>query len=264
MAEPKIVKKCRALVKDKRGTATVCDKTLKGECPNRREHVRTSMTGFCGIGAHEGSRTETPGGKKLKTCAEWKYCPCDCHKMYDQMYSMSEMDRVVVDNSGYSPPHNTYWVPTLEERVALSASSNSVGMIAPVVIESPLPDSVPTTTRRSFAPTPTGRSARGELESWTKDVCDEYLVENYKAPCTPMYVAEQIGKNEGIKPPSSGAVNAVFERWIKMGFAIIEKKPTRFVGYTTAGIELGLDVLKLKIKMAAKSEQSNANRGIRV
>ncbi len=263
MAEPKVIRKCKALVKDDNGRASECGTILKGECPNRREHVWTLRTGFCGIGACEGAHIIGAGGKPLKTCEEWKYCPCECHRMYDQMFQMSEMSRVLVDNSGYSPEHSQFWMPSLEDRVALLASSRAVGPIAPVMLESPLPEAIPATLRRTFAPTPTGRSARGELESWVKDVCDEYLVENYRAPCTPAFVSEAIAKAQGLAPRSVGAIDAVFKRWEELGFALIGRKPTRFVAYSPDGVHLGLDAMKLRAKQTERTKMSAARRGVR-
>lgn len=43
---------------------------------------------------------------------------------------------------------------------------------------------------------------------------------------------------------SSGAVNSVLSRWGEKGFALVEPKPTRFLGYTEAGTELGLAKFK--------------------
>jgi hypothetical protein len=48
----------------------------------------------------------------------------------------------------------------------------------------------------------------------------------------------------------------VFKRWERIGFAVIDRKPTRFSRYTEDGVKLGLEVLKLKAKNAAKQPAS--------
>jgi len=178
------------------------------------------------------------------------------------MFQMSGMDRQVVDNSGYSPEHGGFWMPTLEERARMAVLSKSSGPVAPRVEESPLPDAVPATIVRTFTPTNTGRAAPGELELWVKQHCDIWLVEKYPFPCTPAWLSEEIGKTQGIKPPSVGAISAVFERWVKIDFASIAKKPTRFEGYTSNGITLGLEGCKAKLKAKRRAAEAAAGRRI--
>lgn len=263
------VRVCKAAVKDDQGKVGECNFVFPKDeytCRRRLEHITPLKSGFCAVGMCEGTNKRSPRtGLPYKTCEMWKTCPCDCHKTYDLMFSMSGMERRVVDNSGYSPPHNTYWVPTLEERAALHGLSNAVDNHAPIVIESPAPGIVPPTLARSYGPTATGRAARGELESWVKRVCDEWLVDNEKVLCTPAYVASCIQHNEGLgKAPSVGAISAVWDRWVTLGFAIIDKKPTRFSAYTEEGARVGLDALKEKAKRARRMKMAAANRGERV
>lgn len=259
-------KLCRKAVKDATGKAAPCDTKLpKGqpECRNKANHVRALKNGFCGNGMCEGKKVLGPGGKPLKTCADWQHCPCDCHKEFDKLFSMMEMPRLYQDMSGYDRPHNPYKMPTLEERVALHAAARAGMEVEAVVIESPMPEVIPVTLKKSFNVTPTGRAARGQLESWVRAYCDEFLVEAYPHPCTPKHVAEAIGKEQGIAPPSQGAVNAVFERWASIGFAVVEKKPTRFTRYTEDGIALGLEAMKLREVDRRKSKVANAARTLR-
>jgi hypothetical protein len=67
--------------------------------------------------------------------------------------------------------------------------------------------------------------------------------------CTPQWVSERI-LAEGVttKSPSTGAIDAVFKRWIEIGYANIGSKPTRFVSFTVAGIKDGLEVMKARAK----------------
>lgn len=176
---------------------------------------------------------------------------------------MSGQPRQLVDNSEYVLPKR-YWMPSPEERAAMhAAASNGHGDTETVVIESPLPEAVPVTLRRVFTPTPTGRAGRGELETWVKEACDEWIIEKYERPCTPLWIAEWIVRHKGVVTQSQGAINAVFERWIKLRFAIIEKKPTRFLQYSEEGIRRGLDALKIQTKMTARRKMLAADRGVR-
>lgn len=178
------------------------------------------------------------------------------------MFAMADMERQVVDNSGYSPEHGGFWLPTLEERAQLAALSSSRSPVAPRIEESPAPDMVPATIVRAFVPTASGRAAPGELELWVKQQCDIWLVEQERFPCTPAYLAEAIGKDQGIKPPSVGAITAVFNRWEKLGFAVIASKPARFVKYTDDGVRLGLEGCKMRYKQKRKSAEAAAGRRI--
>jgi hypothetical protein len=181
-------------------------------------------------------------------------CSCTCHVMLDKMFEMLGMERVIQDNPEYHAPVRDYWMPSPEERVAsFIAASNGEARY----VESPAPEVVPATVERIFAPTASGRSARGELELLVKKICDVWAVDREPLNCTPAYISEAVAKAQGWgKPPSQGAVNAVLERWVKLGFATIEKKPTRFTGYTAEGIRMGLDAMKLR----AKDQRS---RGVR-
>lgn len=202
-------------------------------------------------------------GLPMKPCGDWQHCPCECHKDFDDLYAMSGRRRQYHDMSGYQSPVNHYKMPSLEERAALHATHSTGLDVVAVVIESPMPEVIPVTLAKAFQPTATGRAARGELESWVRTFCDEYLVEKYGDFCTPKFVAEHVGKAQGINPPSQGAVDAVFARWASIGFAVILKKPTRFVGYTPDGIKLGLEAMKLRERDKAKRAASTTARVLR-
>lgn len=233
-------------------------------CKNRDEHVLKYKTGFCAGGACEGSAKKAPSGRPMPTCKWWKRCPCECHKIFDMMFAASGMERQLQDNSGYKVDHSLFRMPTPEERLAMIASSVGTGPTTPIVIESPAPDLVPATIRRVFTPTATGRAARGELASWVKHECDVWLVEELIYKCTPPYLAEAIAKTQGFaKPPSVGAVDAVLKRWVEIGFAVVEKKPTRFIKYTDDGIRLGLEGCIERAKRTRRLQEAEAGRSFR-
>lgn len=236
------------------------------DCPNRGGHQMPMKSGFCSNGNCEGTNKKSYRGKPQPTCKNWIECPCECHLQFDMMFKMAEMPRQVVDNSGYVPDRGGFIMPTAEERIAMHALSSPRPATVPHVEESVAPDLAPPSIVRPYAPTASGRAAAGQLEFWVKRECDTWLVESkdedvfYK--CTPGYLAEKIGEAEGIRPPSVGAISAVFDRWVKIGFAVTAKKPTRFIKYTEDGIKYGLDEMKVRHKRSLKSREAQAGRRI--
>lgn len=209
------------------------------------------------MGLCEGLKPRSPSGRPLKTCMRvlryrekmWS-CACKCHSDLDRMFEMMGMERYVQQNPDYKPDEPTYVMPSLEERVALSIERRSTPS---VIIESAAPDHVPATVARVFTPTASGRSGRGQLELWVKQACDQWVLDKPEESCTPQWlsdkIAEKHGVNESGNPPSVGAINAVFERWTKLNFALVGRKPVRFVGYTDDGVKHGLEGLKIRSKM---------------
>lgn len=217
-----------------------------------------TITGFCGMGQHEGTRPRSYSGLPMKTCERtysnrWKSwdCICKCHKDLDMLFEMSGMPRVIQVNPEYIPVTVSIVMPTLEERAARFKTKD---VVPPRVVESALPDRVPATIERRFAPTASGRAGRGELELLVKKECDQWVLDNPEESCTPSYISERIAHDLGIKAPSVGAISAVFDRWTKLGFALIGKKPTRFVGYMPDGVKYGLEGLKDKARIKAKHQ----------
>lgn len=238
MTQPKlakpVIKNCTEKVR--RGAQVqTCGTLLKtGRCQQRDEHLLPFLTGFCDSGWHEGHKVDKP------TCKFWVTCPCECHAQLSIMMEMTGQERTLVDNSTFRPK-DTFVRVSLTEAVQTSLAANPKVSIAP----SPAPGIVPQVVTKEFAPTPSGRAGRGQLESWVRQVTDEWAVEG-GPNCTPSFVSERIARRHGISPPSSGAVDAVFKRWTKIGFAVIETKPTRFARYTEDGVNLGLEVLKAR------------------
>jgi hypothetical protein len=231
-----------------------------GPCPNKDVHLLPIKTGFCSNGWCEGSKATDWRGRPAPTCQFYVTCPCKCHDDLDRLFAMTESERILVETSGYVAPARTYWMPSDEPDIVLSSPN---GTTTPVIIESPAPDRVPASMVRDFGPTPTGRAARGELESWVKHHCDIWLVDEPGEPCTPSYLAAEISHDQGITPPSVGAISAVFERWVKLGFAVVEKKPTRFVRYTEDGIKYGLEKMKSDAKRRTKLQLKDDRRNLR-
>lgn len=224
-------------------------------------------SGFCSIGHHEGGRYPGPSGKLNKTCTFYETCSCDdptCHKFFDRMFEQTGLPRQAVDNSGYEPERINFVLPEPTILLAPSILDNTPVGNLPGTLESVAPGLVPPRKRRSFEPTQSGRAARGQLEDQVNDVCSTWVVEEYKMLCSPAYISEEIGRKEGIKPPSTGAITAVFGKWERIGYAVIGRKPTRFLSFTEAAIEHGLDWLKDRAKRNEKSREAAINRGERV
>lgn len=254
---------CSGMYKDDNLALVPCKQRLVGgRCPNKDRHVWKYKTGHCSHGWCEGTKATDWRGEPASTCKMWANCPCKCHLVYDQLYAAGNLPREVVNNSEYRVDKSLFSMPTPEERAAMHALSDTKRPDAPVLVESPLPDAVPATIRRTFTPTATGRAARGELESWVKEQCDIWMVEQDGSLCTPQLLADEIARAQGIKPPSVGAISAVFDRWVKLGFAVIEKKPTRFIKYTPEGVRIGLDGCKEKAKRDKRLKQGAESRRI--
>lgn len=205
-------------------------------------------TGLCGNGCCEGTNPKNVFGHALPTCTHWQTCSCKCHLFYDEMFKVAGEQRTAVDNSSYAPDKGDFVMPSMDEIIASRVSSSATQTSPPQILQSERPDVIPATVTRTYGPTPSGRAARGELESQVKWACDLWLVEAPPWACTPRWISEEIAKQYGIKPPSVGAIDAVLNRWVTIGFAIKETKPTRFSAYTEDGIKLTLEGCKQRAK----------------
>lgn len=225
---------------------------------------KKTKSGFCGIGSCEGTKPKSASGTPMRTCDFIETCSCDCHKLITKMFEIAEQPRQVMDNPEYKPFKSPYWMPSLEdiarERAALS---NGDDTDAHHDIKRPASDAIPPLVTHSFTPTPSGRAARGELETWVNDACGEWLVEKYSWDCTPLFISEKIAKREGIQAPSTGAITACLTRWKELGYAQIGKKPIRFINFTPEGVKLGLDVMKEQAKRNRKQRKDMMARGMR-
>jgi hypothetical protein len=214
------------------------------------------QTGFCSSGLHEGSKVLSPSGKSNKTCTAIDICKCKnptCHSFYDRMFKEAGLERIPVDNSGYLPETHAFALPEKTVVEAAPVLSSEPVVLPPDTLESVAPGRVPPVERHSYGPTESGRAARGELEGQVNNICIIWVVEAEQFPCTPQYVSEEIARLKGIKSPSTGAISAVFDRWEKIGYAEIGRKPIRFLAFTDQAIEHGLEWVKTKAKKRGKS-----------
>jgi hypothetical protein len=116
----------------------------------------------------------------------------------------------------------------------------------------------------TFPTTPTGRKARGELEYEVLAVCADFAADVFDwETCTPKLVAAEIGKREAKEPPSTGAINAVWQRWEQLGFASHNKKPLRFLFFNQPEHSASdLQSLKVKTRRAKRRSLTEAKRGV--
>jgi hypothetical protein len=126
-----------------------------------------------------------------------------------------------------------------------------------------LGDAAPAPALPSFGPTPTGRRARGQLEVDVLKVCQDFVDNVYEWElCTPKLVSETIGKMYAVEPPSTGAIDAVWNRWEALDFAKRDHKPSHFVGFTGDSTFVHLQTLKVSKKRAKKRMVAEQRRGI--
>lgn len=207
-------------------------------------------TGMCRAGWHEGTKPKDWKGTPVQVCQMWMVCPCECHTKITAMYEMAEMPREVITNPEYIRPERTWYMPVPGVDYAIDSSSSLVAPITPEAAEESTP-AIPATRARSYAPTPTGRAAKGELETYVLEVVTEWLIEHDEL-CTPRFVSDEIARVQHIDPPSVGAIGAVFDRWATYGYAVISRKPVQFVDLTPEGRAKGLDAIKVAYKRRYK------------
>lgn len=263
MAAPAtVLKTCNALVHN--GVERVkCGKQYKGtECPNKSNHLMKIKTGYCNMGQCEGTKPKGNKDKPLPTCSAFTLCACKCHAEIDEMFKITEMERIEVVNPEYIPERVEFnifdYLKTPEDEVPFSdVRVNGDGRLEQPVAATTAPAVAPLTTRR----TDTGRAARGGLEAQVLEQCQVFAAGNIEA--TPKMIAEIIADKYKIPTPSTGAIGAVFNRWESLGFAKQARKPVRFTGFTGDGTWVELSQLKARTKRAKKQSLSAARRGYR-
>jgi hypothetical protein len=245
-------------------------------------------TGFCATisvptqsQGHEGTSPTSHSGKPMRVCTDYLHCPCSCHYDIDKMYEMIGQERPLPEQSPAYISHVRAQVAEFDmpswRDAAYDAPLSSAGGTdtpptdedAPMVPSRPALAGLSTdpnhgTVAPRFVPTPTGRRARGQLEYDVLTVCDEYAHDVYDWDhCTPKLVAERIAiMNQEPELPSTGAINAVWDRWEKLGFAKQEKKPSRFIAFVMDGSPQTLEMLKRRAKGAKKLAAAEAKRGM--
>lgn len=75
-------------------------------------------------------------------------------------------------------------------------------------------------------------------------VCKTWLVKHLDCgcACSVRLIADAVSAEDG-KATSSGSVRAILSRWQEIGYAVVEEDPTRFVGLTAEGMQVGYEAL---------------------
>jgi hypothetical protein len=169
------------------------------------------------------------------------------------MFLMAEQPRRTMDNPEYSPPAHHFVMPTLQEVLQARAERLASERKQVFVVERSESDLVPDIVTTNFRATESGRTARGQLEEWVERACGAWMAGDREEECTTAWVAAWIDSEYGTTP-SRGAIDAVWNRWVTIGFAIKMSHPTQFVAFTPAGRDKGRVVLKEE--HARKSKQA--------
>lgn len=107
---------------------------------------------------------------------------------------------------------------------------------------------------------PEPRRPKGYLALDVNNVLREFLDSDSKLPegqyLTPWIVSRMIKESHEIdKKPSSGAVDAVFKRWKKIGYATFREVPFAFVAFTEEALALGFEEFMQALKSKTKNER---------
>lgn len=208
--------------------------------------VNGYRTGHCLAGNHEGTKNLSALGTLYKACIGGG-CHCECHQVFDQMAQFIK-EQLGTDVA----------VPA-ETAVALSPVPN---VPAPVSVNGTVATGPSTAVRTDprLPPDPpndepqmheNGRRARGSLDWEVKRVCDAWVSTGTAIGLTPKQASALL---DGGKT-STGAIDAVWRRWVQIGFATTESGPTRFIGYTEVGIEKGLHRIKFEKNKVKKGRR---------
>ena len=113
------------------------------------------------------------------------------------------------------------------------------------------------------------RRPRGWLETDVLSITNKFITGEITLPekdgeavlLTPHRIARLVKEMDGLdEAPSTGAVAAVLNRWIVVGFAEVHEKPFAFKSYTAAGEAEGLSALKAARKVKAKEARAAAKQ----
>lgn len=169
--------------------------------------------------------------------------------MYDEMYDIkvemglaaADEPRDVVNNSKYVPDHSRFEMPDpyalMAARVERRAASKRADDPDAVVIG-----------RHVFGPTPTGMRAPQQLEYAVLDTLRAWMDPDFEwLEATPKRVAG-VMEDSGKGTVSTGAIHAIFVRWMVMEFCKFQNRPAVFKGFVNEGTAEELDLLKKKFK----------------
>lgn len=216
------------------------------------------ISGHCGNGNCEGTKNLSPGGALYQSCSGAygggfgsgvvAVCQCRCHRELDDIKAfiaeqLGEEAAAAIPQRTASLPASVV-TPTAKATVSVQHAPSTV---APTDGGLPPdhPDDTPGTTE-------SGRRVRGSLDYEVKRACDYWITTYGDAPLTPKICAGLIDEDS---PPSTGAIDAVWRRWVRIGFATMGSSPVHFAGYTEVGIEKGLHRMRFEAEQHRKGKR---------
>jgi hypothetical protein len=195
----------------------------------------------------------------MKTCHLYLTCTCSCHEELDKMFEMAEQPRILVENSEYVPDRGSYIMPRVEELLeARRERERQEGRES--IAEA---DEAEILSGNVFAGTATGRRNPRQLEYQVLVACLKVCWPAQDVvPVTPKWIGEIIAEVEKIAPPSTGAIQAIWDRWVQIEFCLpYGRKPVRFLGFnsdekpTVDSLDLAREQYKKTEKFAAASKR---------
>lgn len=221
------------------------------------------LTGFCSNGQCEGTKHRSSmTGVALPTCKSWQTCPCECHQIIDQIFELRGMERHLIEGD-YVPDYGDFAPLSViyADAARLSMADDTTSHPS---LERPIAANVRLVNGHQFAPTPTGRKGRGELEYMVLDVCDRWAKgELAEEHLTPKYVSELIAVESHKPTPSTGAIVAVWKRWEELGFCEMGSKPIRVLSFPSGTDVSTLDSQKVEARRKKKQIKAQVKRGFR-
>ena len=232
----------------------------------KRKGRHKILSGYCSMGLCEGTKPKSASGKALRTCHWWLECPCKCHADIDEMFESMGMERKLMSNPEYSPDMGNFIMPDPFDETLEKPFVKKGGPIDTERVGTQGLNSDRILSGEVFAPTVSGRRAKGQLEYQVLEACNKAVV-NWpeEIEITPKRIAEYIANREGIEPPSTGAIDAVWNRWVKMKFAEKGSKPVRFLGFTGGDTQTidELERVKYKYKQDTRRQVASDKRNLR-
>lgn len=244
------------------------------------------VSGFCGNGNHEAPGGEFKHGERPKVACKGKFeasfggkvtiCTCHCHAKITELFETMGVERAWPTSNWRSPqdeaafsdaqpkfdlswltewraPHTPEPLPENAEDLAPDVkavdggeSGRSINEILPPNPAKP----------NGWEPGEYPRPA-GALEWQVKLACDQWVLGAYPnvERLTPLNIVRIINDT---RAPSTGAITNILVGWNEIGFAKVQlEAPRYFIGYTEAGLTLGVEKLRER-HMATKGAASRA------
>lgn len=227
------------------------------------------ISGFCTSNHCEGTQPVNHNGTPLKVCVAIgdgpgtkSRCSCKCHIEIDKMYESADLTRVAQQSPLWKPAKSPDLSWLYEDRESeLDSFVSKRSQATPDNVEPARDHGIPVEQPRHDATdrTPSGFRRKGQLEESVQDVCLGYLKGKYDADENGDMTTKHIGQLiDAESPPSPGAVQAVLERWEKLGYAEMRRKPVGFQMLTAEGMQKGLSAMRHEASVKRKVDRKRA------